>query len=248
MNSLTRWFPWLLCSFTILSGLGVWMLVMNDTLTYWAGSSFRDSLVTLFTACLLLYLLQAVLPLLSHPRRFSGKFALAILSTLTLVAMLLIGTFQFLTREVPRFRADRISYSGESDLAIMQAFTDHDFYYPPETFLEQARLVIPLGEAVLVISDIRPDPVNYALYPRPVYVLPDLQRAALANAIESWSQDGDPAFPEGFAAWLQQSTSNPAAIARETEAMIRLRDIRWVVVVDAFNESNNRIVRIRGDR
>jgi hypothetical protein len=248
MKTLCGWIFPVLWALTILSGLGVWMIVMNDTLIYWAGSSLRDTMLGLFTVCLTVSVYQALQPVMRYYNESSGRLIVALFCTLTLCVMLLLAIDQFLSREVPRFRADRISYSGESDLAIMKAFTDHDFYYPPETFLEQARLAIPLDEAVLVISDIRPDPVNYALYPRPVYALPDLQRAALANAIASWSQDGDPAFPEGFAPWLQQPTSNPEAIARETEAMIRLKDIRWVVVVDAFNESNNRIVHIGGDR
>ncbi len=248
MISLELWFSRVLRALSLLSGLGVWMLVMNDTLLYWAGSSIRESMVTLFTACLLAHLLRSTVPLLARGRATPGRLAVAIVCTLTLAALLLVAANQFFSREVPRFRADRIAFSGESDLAILRAFTDRHFYYPSESFLEQARLAIPLDEAVLVIGDIRPDPVNYALYPRRVYALPELQRAALASAVASWSREADPAFPEGFAPWLRQPVSNPAAIARETEAMIRLKDIRWVVVVDAFDESRNSIVRIGRSR
>jgi len=246
MKGAACWFPTALNGLTVLSAAAVWLYICNDTIFYHTGSTVRDVIVGLFTVCVFVQLLRALLPLLRRAFRTRRAIVPAVFCAGVLAVITHLELEQFLRRDVERHRADRLSYKGESDLAIMTAFTDPHFYFPPESFLEEARRTIPEDESVLYIGDIRPDPVNYALYPRPVYAIPELQRATLASAIHAWSRTPDPGFEDGFAQWLEEDTVDAEAIAESTRTLIRERDIRWAVIVDAFDAGRNRIVRLGG--
>lgn len=237
------WFPRVLNVLTILASAALWPLACNDSFFYHAGSSLRDGVAALFVVCLFAQFARAIMPMLRMALR-EKKRAPGLVALIAVLGIIIhFEQETFFERDLPRYRADRISYAGENDGTILRAFTDRDFYYPPESFLEEARRVIPMDGAVLYVGDIRPDPVNYALYPRPVYAIPALQRATLAAAVRAWSHDGDPAYPDGFARWLEDE-ADAADIDAETRRAVREHSIGWVVYVDSMDETANRIIRI----
>lgn len=245
MRPMPCWFPRVLNVLTVVSGAALWIYLCNDSLYYYTGSSLREGVAALFVICLFGQFARAIMPMVTRSRGIPRRLTAALGTVVLLGVIIHFEQETFFKRDLPRHRADRISYAGESDAAILRAFTDRNFYYPPESFLEAARSVIPLEDSVLYIGDIRPDPVNYGLYPRRVFAIPALQRATLAAAVRSWSRQADPAFPDGFAKWLEDEP-DAAVIEAETQRLVREHAIKWVVYVDSLDESANRVIRIGG--
>ncbi|MCC5876381.1 MAG: hypothetical protein JJU11_09215 [Candidatus Sumerlaeia bacterium] len=231
-------------SLLCLLGFASMFLLFGETLGYHLNSSIIRLVFHLFWAALLLEVAIHALPrLLLLPRRvlptLSGFFILAMFA-----GLLFSELWTLHQRDYIRSRSYRIGWPGYSDSEILADFTATNRFYPNEGFLEEVRRFVPEDEAVLYVGSMRGDPINYALYPRRVYMMPDAQRATMDLLALQWRPVGDPMFPEGFAPNLFDGELPRGELAEEILSVVRDKNIKWFLTWDVLDPEAGRLWRI----
>lgn len=223
----------------VLAGLALVVLlgIFNGAVEIHAEDLLEDAF-PLLGGLLAAWWLLAVLPI-------KGRVPVQVLVPALLVATLAFGAVQLVARrEAAIGREIWQPMAGATDAEYLEALTANSRWYPSEAFLAAAAGVIPEDEAVLYIGNYRPDPFSAALHPRPVYALPALQRATIAGLMEGWSPEPDPAHPRGYTATFPAMTELPGDLREQVEALVRERDIRWVIEADLADPAAARLYRI----
>jgi hypothetical protein len=211
----------------------------NDWWEYVIG---RDFITGIFR---LLGLVLAAYTMVNLLGRRGSKWLRAGLPAALIAFLLFVSVSRIDRRDRASHRLFDRDFFGQTDVEILSVLTEHSMYYPSERVLAEARREIPPNEAVLYFGDYRPDPVNYGLYPRPVYALPITQRLGLAALQEAWSRRIDPMFPDGFAARADRIHFDPEDIPSELGELIRQHDIRWVIHMSMRNPERSGFWRIQ---
>lgn len=134
----------------------------------------------------------------------------------------------------------RTSFQGYSDFEVAKDITDWNKYYPRAAFVEELKAAIPEDAGILYFGDQRGHIISYLLYPRRVYMLPELQIALNWSVQENWTWTpmkdpfhalADPLNPtdEG----LPQNIPNEK-MQRDAIELIRAKKIGWVVSYDSM--------------
>jgi hypothetical protein len=132
----------------------------------------------------------------------------------------------------------RAAYAGASDDEILNDLTNHDRFYQPHTLMMNVRRETSENEAILYIGDLRPDPVSYLLYPRPVYVLPQLQADLNQQVFRNWSGLHDPGH-------IGDLIGGHSAPPEGLKSIVDRTGLRWIVEFHSSNRHVNVFWKVR---
>jgi len=221
------------------------LVLFNDTPALVLGDHVVVLVLDVFMVLVLVELLVTLAPLAGAWR--SSRMVQVVFSLVALIlgAMVLQQVGLLMGRDLVRARSLRSGWSGLADGGVLAEYTRMNTYYPDERFLDMARALIPSGDAVLYAGSMRGDPINYALYPRRVHMIPELQRATLDLLGLHWKPVDDPMFEEGFASYLHDPQIDSEELRARILALVKEEGIDWLVTWDVVDPTSGTIRRLQ---
>lgn len=210
-------------------------LVFGDMI-YFLGEGF------LVWLCELIFMLLAARCVMGLPWRGLRRLAPPALATAVATIGFLALIQPALTSTLPgvarRLTGTRIAFKGLNDDRIMAHLTEFQYGYPRRSFVVQAQSRIPEGDTMLYVGDQRAHIVSYLLYPRKLYMLPELQEILLKTSQLEYITAPDPALPataDRIAGYGQEQTR------RKLDQLIQERQIHWLLWYDTLDSSRSLI-------
>ena len=216
----------------------------NARLIYRARDGFLDYLCLPFAALGRLRL-AAAFPWGRFVSAWSIRQKLVSLALLALAvagARIAIGTS--LRDFVRYFTVTRMAVHADNDQDRFDFFFNFRRWYAQDAFVDKVKSEVPEDAAFAYFNDLRAHMLSYQLYPRRIYVLPELQAVLDANEQTRWIDIKDPLMPEdprfrGEAVGYEK----PGALDRLAK-MIENNKIEWMIRYDAVKTSETMFCRL----
>jgi len=145
---------------------------------------------------------------------------------------------------------DRSAFADASDDVIQQVVVDNNLWYPHRSLIKQILEEVPETDGIAYFGDQRGYVFTYLIYPRRLYIIPQLQ-FELNRRVEDkweWMEYSDPFQPrvEPKVAVLEpwNTTTPDPEIQASFLQMLELKDIQWILYYNSLSPEKTWLRRI----
>lgn len=227
----------------------VGLIVFNiawSGLFYRLSDTYQDYLFELLALFILLRSALA-LPIRDWAKRWPWKRKLSGIGMVVLYGYLIYFLcIESLAVGVAHVVHKRSAHQGATNRESMSYFYDYGRWYPRPSFINEVAEQVGEDEGILYFGDLRGHMFSYLLYPRKVYVHPEIQLMHDQNEQCRWiSEDSDPLQPYDKRFDDVASGLDNPEVVKEIDQAIDDRGIEWVIIYDSLKPEETLFYRIR---